>query len=190
MRAGKETRDDLHCFPVGDNGGPHSLQVQPRKPLCSSESSLWTIPSCQAHPQLWHPAHGRVTRKVCTRQETTELVNCLLPSQEPSQPNPTSKCCSPRVLPAWKLTKQQIEQRADDMAIKLATLETPGKQQELPKPMLYSISSYFGIIVLTAINRAHERSRQSTGQPCSTLNWQHQSRSLHSVQLLYFIPDF
>lgn len=86
--------------------------------------------------------------------------------------------------------KQQIEQRADDMAIKLATLETPGKQQELPKSMFYSISSYFGIIVVTAINRAHERRRQSTGQPCSTLNWQHQSRSLHSVQLLHFIPDF
>lgn len=102
MRAGKETRDDLHCFPVGDNGGPHSLQVQPRKPLCSSESSLWTIPSCQAHPQLWHPAHGRVTRKVCTRQETTELVNCLFPSQEPSQPNPTSKMLLPQSAPSMK----------------------------------------------------------------------------------------
>lgn len=66
------------------------------------------------------------------------------------------------------------------MAIKLATLETPGKQQEWPKPMFYSISSYFGIIVLTAINRAHERSRQSTGQACCTLNWQHQSRSQFS----------
>lgn len=55
---------------------------------------------------------------------------------------------------------QQIEQGADDMAIKLATLETPGKQQEWPKLMFYNISSYFGIIVLAAINRAHEGSRQ------------------------------
>lgn len=128
-------------------------------------------------------------RLVQGRKPQSLLTACSLHRSHHSQiPHP--KCCSPRVLPAWKLTKQQIEQRADDMAIKLATLETPGKQQEPPKPMLYSTSSYFGIIVLTAINRAHERSRQSTGQPCSTLNWQHQSRSLHSVQLLHFIPDF
>lgn len=171
-------------------GGPHCLQVQPRKSLYSSESFLWKIPSCQAHPQLWYPTHRRVIKEACTSKETTELVNCLFPAQEPSQPNPTSKFRSPRVLPAWKLMKQQIEQRADDMAIKLATLETPGKQQEWPKLMVYSISSSFGITVLTAINRAHERSRQSTGQPCSTLNWQHQGRVLHSVQLIPFIPDF
>lgn len=137
-------------------GGPHCLQVQPRKSLNSSESLLWKIPSCQAHPQLSHPTHRRVIRKVCTSKETTELVNCLFPSLEPSQPNPTSQCCSPRVLPAWKLMKQQTEQRADDMAIKLASLETPGKQQEWPRPVFYSISNYFGITVLTAMSRLME----------------------------------
>lgn len=136
--------------------GPHRLQVQPRKSLNSSESLLWKIPSCQAHPQFSHPTHRRVIRKVCTSKETTELVNCLFPSLEPSQPNPTAQSCSPRVLPAWKLMKQQTEQRADDTAIKLASLETPGKQQEWPNPVFYSISSYFGITVLTAMNRLME----------------------------------
>lgn len=190
MREGKETRDHLHCSPVGDNrrtplpAGPakeislFQWKFPLKDPLLPTSSSALI-----SHPQESH-------KGVCTSKETTELVDCLFPAQEPSQPNPTSKFYSPRVLPAWKLMKQQIEQRADDMAIKLATLETPGKQQEWPKLMVYSISSSFGITVLTAINRAHERSRQSTGQPCSTLNWQHQGRALHSVQLIPFIPDF
>lgn len=51
--------------------------------------------SWQAHPQLWHPIHKRVVRKVCTSKETSELANCLFPSQKPLQTNPTSECCAP-----------------------------------------------------------------------------------------------